>query len=479
MKKISIIFVCISVLFSSCSTDFINILPIDTVTQDRYYQTDKDFADALTGVYVPIRNMYNNFWIYGDQRADDSWVQPAKSNSATYSDQFTMNSNEGQLQTTWTNYYQAIFRGNYLLTKIEPFNETTIPNKNRYVMETRFLRALCYFDLIRIFGPVPAVTSVLSISESYKTPRAPINDIYNIIIEDLKAAENLPASYSGADIGRPTRGAAKALLGRVYLTKGDFASAESKLLEVTNMGYALVENYNSIFDPATKRTKEYIFDIEYASGVSAGSNLTNICMPNHAGMQSLYGVPGTGNEWNNPTQALISLFVADDKRKDISIGTPGGFYDAAGNFVNLPSTTNQNYTKKYLFKIPAANDSPVNWHIVRYADVLLMLAEAMNENGKTAQAIPYLNAVRKRAGVEEYPTTMSKSETFAAIEKERRLELCFEGARWFDLVRWGKAYETMKDTGMAPYMTLFPVPLSQVQLINDPAIFSQNPGYDK
>ena len=479
MKKYIYIFVCVSLFLSSCSSDFIDLLPKSSVTQDRYYKTDRDFADALTGVYAPIRNRYNEFWIYGDQRSDDSWVQPAKSNTATYSDQFTMNSNEDELSNAWNQYFQSIFRANNLLTKIESLDVSDIPNKNQYVAETRFLRALCYFDLVRIFGSVPAVTSALSITDAYKMSRTSVEEIYNnIIIPDLKAAESLPTSYSGANIGRPTQGATKAFLGRVYLTRGDFTNAESKLLEVTTMGYALEDDYEIIFDPTTKRNKEYIFDIEYESGVSAGSVLTNRCMPNHAGMQTFYGVPGTGNEWNNPTQALINLFEQNDKRRDRSIGTPGGFYDASGEFVSLPSTTNQNYTKKYLYRIAAANDSPVNWHHIRYADVLLMLAEAMNENGKTAQAIPYLNMIRNRAGVSEYPITMSQSDTRAAIEKERRLELCFEGHRWFDLVRWGKAYDALKDKGMSPYMTLFPIPLSQVQLVNDPAIMPQNPGYN-
>ena len=107
-----------------------------------------------------------------------------------------------------------------------------------------------------------------------------------------------------------------------------------------------------------------------------------------------------------------------------------------------------------------------------------MYAEALNENGKHQQAIPFLNQVRTRAGLEGYPNTMSQTETRDAIVLERRLELSFEGVRWFDLVRTGKAYEVMKDKGMAPYMTVFPIPLSQVQIINDPTIFPQNPGYD-
>lgn len=478
MKKNIIFYVCISIFFSSCSMDFINLLPISTVTEDRYYQTDKDIADAMTGIYVPLRARYNNFYIFGDLRADDSWQEIAKADVQTYSDQFTMNSNEGQLLSAWTDYYQSIFRANKLLTKIELLDEKEIPNKNRYTAEARFLRALCYFDLVRIFGPVPAFTNVLNTEEAYKTPRATIDDVYNIIIQDLKAAESLPVNYDEANIGRPTQGAAKALLGKAYLTKNDFPNAESKLLEVTNMGYELLDNYESIFDPTNEHHKEYIFDYEYESGVNAGSQLTNLMCPNSSVFQAFYGVPGTGNERNGPTQALIDLFEPNDKRKDISIGITGGFINETGTFVPLPSTTNQTYTKKYLTRIQAANDSPVNWKIIRYADVLLMLAESMNENGKTAQAIPYLNEIRKRAGVNEYPITMNQSDTREAIEKERRLELCFEGVRWFDIVRTGKAYDIMKDFGMGQYMTVFPIPLNQVQLINDPAILPQNPGYN-
>ena len=481
MKKSINIFVCISLffVFSSCSADFIDLLPTSTVTQDRIYQTDNDFRDAITAIHVPIRNQYNFFYIFGDIRGDDSWIQVPKSNSQTFSDQFTMHSGDGEIANAWQRYYQAIFRANNLLERIADVSEADVPNKNRFIAETRFLRALCYFDLVRIFGPVPAVTSVLSIEESYNTPRAPVDYIYrNIIIPDLIAAEALPISYTGADIGRPTRGAARALLGRVYLTMGDFQNAEAKLMEVVNMGiYDLVEDFESIFDPNNKRNREYIFDIEYASGVGAGSRLTNAFFPNFLAMAQFYGVPGTGDEWNNPTQALIDLFEPHDLRKNISVGTPGGFYDGTGTWRPIPAITNQVYTMKFLTRIPAANDSPVNWKHIRYADVLLMLAEAMNENGRTAQAIPYLNRIRARAGVSEYSLTMSQAETRAAIEKERRLELCFEGHRWFDLVRTGRAYEVMKPYGMEEHMTVFPLPLRQVLLINNPDVFPQNRGY--
>ena len=173
----------------------------------------------------------------------------------------------------------------------------------------------------------------------------------------------------------------------------------------------------------------------------------------------------------------MPLWEDHDKRKEISIGIPGGYYNAAGEFRPLPVFTCQSYTKKYIAQSTSAGDSPADWKVIRYADVLLMLAEAMNENGKTSEAISYLNMIRKRAGVDEYSATMNKNETFDAIVLERRFELCFEGHRWFDLVRWGKAYETMQPEGMMAHMVLFPIPLSQIQLIDDSAILPQNPGY--
>jgi len=477
MKKYIIISVCTVLLFSACTSSFIDHAPISTATQDLYYKSDKDFQDALTGVYASVRTQYRDMYLFGDVRADDSWIQQAKNNNATYSDQFTSQSNDGGCSTAWSNYYQAIFRANLLLEKIE---DVDIPRKARYIAETRFLRAVCYFDLVRIFGDVPPVTSVLSVKECYSLARAPVSTIYNeIILPDLLAAESgLPATYASADVGRPTLGAAKALLGRVYLTLGNFQQAESKLMEVTTMGYDLEPDYESIFYNANKRHKGYIWDIEYESGVGCGSNKVNNFMPNDANMAAYFNVRGTGNEWNNPTQQLIDLYEPGDIRKLISVGERSGFTDRNGNWVPIQGGTCQTYTKKYLVNgSPAAGDDAANWKYIRFADVLLMLAEAMNENGKTAQAIPHLNRVRARAKVSEYPLTMNQAETRAAIEKERRLELCFEGHRWFDLLRTGKAYETMKSFGMEPHMTVFPIPLAQLQLVNDPAVLWQNPGY--
>jgi hypothetical protein len=245
------------------------------------------------------------------------------------------------------------------------------------------------------------------------------------------------------------------------------------------MGYALLPKYTDLFDyMKNEHHSEYIFDWEYEEGIGEGSPWANRFAPNNIPFTSFYGIGGNGDEQNSPTQVLMDLYSSNDLRKDITVGVKGGFYGAGGVFIKLPSNTNQTYTKKYIVSNKVANDSRANWKVIRYGDVLLMLAESMNENGKTAQAIPYLNQIHTRAGLTAYPTDMTQSATRDAITLERRLELSFEGVRWFDLLRTGQAYNVMQKYGMADYMTLFPIPLSQVQLVNNPEVLPQNPGYE-
>jgi starch-binding outer membrane protein, SusD/RagB family len=482
MKKIFVIRMVAIVLVTmvSCSKKFIDLPPISSVSTDVVYKTDKDFLDALTATYNTLQQQYQNSYIFGDIRGDDSWQAIYKNNSWSYADAFVTNSSDPLMHSTWQNYYQAIFRINTILDKINPADVTVVKNKDRYIAEAKFLRALSYFDLVRIFGPVPMITAPITIEEGYKSGREPVENIYNkVIIPDLLAAENvLPVKFTGIDVGRPTKGAAKAILGRVYLTQKDFPKAEAKLLEVTTMGYSLLPNYNDLFDyTKNEHHSEYIFDIEYEEGMGEGNRLTNAFAPNSQPFTTFYGIGGNGDEQNSPTQGLIDSFDIKDKRRDVTVGVTGGFYNKDSVFVKLPTNTNQTYTKKYITRVTVANDSRANWKVIRYADVLLMLAEALNENGKTTEALNYLNQVRARAGVAQY-SNLTKEVTREKIYLERRLELSFEGVRWFDLVRTGRAYATMQKVGMLPFMTVFPVPLSQVQLINNPTIFPQNEGYN-
>jgi hypothetical protein len=479
MKKIISILAIVSVIMVSCKKSFIEINPESAVSVDAVYKTDKDFQDATTGVYSTYADQYQNFWLFGDMRADDSWQQVIKNSSQYFMDVFTTNSSDGVISSTWLNYYKIIYGTNTILAKIDIADEAVVTNKKRYVAEARFLRALAYFDLVRIFGDVPLLTKPVTIDESYKIGREKVETVYTqVIIPDLIAAEaDLPAKYAGADVGRATKGAAASLLGKVYLYRKDFVNAETKLQQVTTMSYSLLSVYNDLFNyTKDEHHSEYIFDIEYEQGFGRGSIFTNQFMPNSGPMATFYGVNGTLQEANSPTENLINTFTPGDLRKDITVGVSGGFINGAGAFITLPAQTSQTYTKKYLTPVLTGNDSRANWKVIRYGDVLLMYAEALNENGKTTEALTILNQIRTRAGVPTY-SGLTKDDTREKIYLERRLELSFEGSRWFDLVRTGRAFDTMKATGMLEYMNVFPVPLTQIQLINNPSLFPQNPGY--
>lgn len=479
MKK-SISILIISVLAFSCKKNFIEIVPESTVNADILYKTDKDFQDALTGCYRVLQIQYQNFWIFGDLRGEDS-KHEIPSNVALFStDNFTISVQATLLKDTWSNYYSLIYRANTILDRISSAEISVVPNKSRYIAESKFLRALAYFDLVRIFGDVPMITTAINIEEAYKKGREKSDKIYDdVIIKDLLDAEkDLSLKYSGSDIGRATKGAAKALLGKVYLTRRDFAKAETKLQEVTTLGYSLLSKYNDLFDYSkNEHHSEYIFDIEYEEGIGLGSTFTNTFIPNSVQMAAFYKVSGGRGESNAVADHMFTLFDSTDKRKDITVGVKGGYIDGNGNFVALLPTTSRTYTKKYLTPVITNNDSKANWKVIRYADVLLMYAEALNENNRTAEALVYLNQVRTRAGISVYGN-LTKDDTREKIYLERRLELSFEGHRWFDLVRTGRSYTVMQAYGMMPYMTVFPVPLSQVQIINDNSLFSQNPGYN-
>lgn len=485
MKNIISIIILASILMASCREDFIQILPESTVTVEKVYKTDKDFNDAIIGVYNGLQEPYKDFWQFGDLRGDDTQQDAERNTGEVRVDDFVMDVNDGLLSNTWRDYYDIIFRINTLLSHIEEADASIIPNKEQYIGEAKFLRALAYFDLVRIFGDVPMVTTPISIDEAYQIGRENVDIFYDeIIIKDfLEAENNLPIAEQ-THVGRASQGAAKALLGKVYLTIKDFGKAEAKLQEVTTMGYALLPDYNALFDYGVEHHSEYIFDIEYIDGgfglgslftseftvetQDVGGNLV-------AAVRRIYNIesPESGGR-GTPGAALMTAFDPQDLRKDITVAT--GIYDENGDFVPIERGGVSAFSKKYMTSQTINGDSKANWKVIRYADVLLMLAEALNENSKTAEALGYLNQVRTRAGLSGY-SDLTQAEARDKIYLERRFELNLEGQRWFDLVRTGRALEVMEPYGMEPHMTVFPVPQKEIEVINDPSIFSQNPAY--
>ncbi|MEQ9375667.1 MAG: RagB/SusD family nutrient uptake outer membrane protein [Imperialibacter sp.] len=480
MKNIISIVTFVSLFMMSCNKDFIDIAPVDTVSIDALFKTDKDYNDAVIGIYGSLQDQYQDMWLFGDMRGDDSWDELVK-NTAAAMDNFTINNDDNVLRDTWRNYYVTISRCNMLLARIEKADPTVVKNKDLYTGEAKFIRALAYFDMVRIFGDVQLITTPITIEESYTKGRESVEKIYNeVIIPDLLDAETkLPGSYSGSDVGRATMGAAKSILGKVYMTRHEFVKAEAKLKEVTMMGYALLENYNDLFDyMQDEHHSEYIFDIEYEEGLGGEGNcFTTNFTPKNPELAEFYGVTGGQNGNNNAPPHLFEIFEPGDVRKDVTAAN--GHTDADGNFIPLIPTSNDvaTFTKKYMVRLLTSCDSRANWKVIRYADVLLLYAEALNENGKTVEALGFLNQVRNRGGLDDL-TGLSQAETRDRIYTERRFELSFEGHRWFDLVRTGRALEVMAPLGMKDYMTVFPIPLAQIQLMNDLEIFPQNSGYN-
>ncbi|MDR2968632.1 MAG: RagB/SusD family nutrient uptake outer membrane protein [Tannerellaceae bacterium] len=465
------------IMFAGCSSNFIDLLPPSTATVASVYKTDKDFQDAMVGCYNALRSQYGAFWRW-DLVSDDVRHQWSTLDERRNLDEYVYQNNEGFFSSRWTGYYSLIYRANYLLEAIEAIDEKTVPQKQLYVAEAKFMRAIAYFDLVRAFGDIPLITNVILDDEALQIGRTPVNTVYEQIIADLKDAGNvLPESYTGANVGRVTKGAAKSLLGKVYLTHHLFAEAETTLKEVTTMGYQLLSDFNELWDYSQdEHHSEYIFDIEYESDIQLGASFTNDFLPQQAEVAQMYGIPGAAGNSNTPSDALFEIFEDHDLRKDITVSR--GWTDADGVYHEINSAQGaRTYTKKYLTAIPRSNDGPCNWKVIRYADVLLMLAEALNENNKTSEAFTYLNMIRERAGVSVF-SNLSKDELREVIYDERRRELSHEGHRIWDLFRTGRVLQACEPLGMQPHMVLFPIPLSQIQVMNNPKIFPQNPGWD-
>lgn len=468
----------------SCKKEFIQRMPLSSVTIDNLYKTDKDFQDAVIGTYAALRTSYSTMWQFGDIRGDDAFIYVSNQPSTQAVDVFSINSADDLLNSAWANNYIIINRANNVLARIENADVAVVKNKDRYIGEAKFLRALAYFNLVRIFGDVQMITNIPTTEETLKAPRTPAAKIYSdVIIKDFAdAATKLAVAYTGTEVGRATKGAALALLGKVYMTVKDFVKAEVVLKEVTSapFTYALLPNFNDLFDYSkNEHHSEFIFDIEYESNLSGmGSIYTNQFMPNVVQMLTYYGIAGGFGESMSPTTSFVNLWDASDKRKDITVQCCGSWtHPTTGVVTKFNPGTSQSYTKKYITSVTVQNDSKANWKVIRYADVLLMLAEAMNENGKTLEAHDPLNKVHTRAGLTPF-LALTQTQMRDAIALERRFELAFEGHRWFDLVRTGKALTALTPVGMKDYMTVFPVPLSQIQVINNTSIFPQNQGYN-
>ncbi len=475
----------------SCSNEFLNLNPISNASIADFYKSPDDFQLAVNGIYARLRSggTFHDFVpLLADLHSDNTTVGTT---AGTRTDLYEMSEFRDQpvnsvFSTIWNDHYAAIAACNMITDRINDIYFSSEDTKNQLVAETRFLRALFYFNLVRIFGDVPLVsTEIKSIEASYEIGRSPINEVYQLIEADLLfAAAHLPASYPASDVGRPTSGAAKGILGKAYLTQKKFAEASQVLKEViVSNQYELLSDFNDLWKVENKNHKESIFDIQFKkqASVNTGSNYSARFTPYLSGV-ALIGFETTNGGCNTPTEDLLNTFSNDDLRKKASVAE--GYTDQNGNYV---SGLSGRHTRKFLGPYTNGQRAEDNWPVLRYADVLLMYAEALNEQSfqPGGEAFTYLNQVRRRAGLlaavgnssEEGVLVASQEEFRKFVATERRLELAFEGHRWFDLVRTGRALEVLNSKGynIKDYQLLLPIP--QVQLDINPGKLIQNPGY--
>lgn len=467
--------------FSSCS-DFLEQNPQTDLSENDFYKTADDILSAVNGAYSSLQegDIYGNWYVFGEIPSDNTRNQLSGSvTTQNEFDQFYIDTQNSMIANFWKAAYKVINRTNTILGRIDGI-EINTELANRYKLECKFIRALMYFNLVRVYGDVPLVLKEISISESYDILREPKENVYNQIIADLKEAQDLPVSYSTAEDGRATQGAAKALLANVYMTLHKYAEAETILAEIINSGrYSLLENtpgslnidgYKNVFSPVNHNSKEGIFEIQFLKGgYGEGSNYANNFAPENSGT-NVVAVGGTGGN-NIPEMDIYNAYEEGDLRRDFSMSL--GYYDNRKNNEWVESR----YVCKFMDVPYQNNDASNNYPVIRYADVILMYAEASNQNGKTAEACKYLNMTRRRGfGYQTTETspvdlqTTDKAQFALMVEQERRVELAFENHRWFDLIRTGRAVEVMRSKGFSLNETNLICPIPQKQIDVNPKL---------
>lgn len=479
IKRLVVYLLPLTIAATGCKKSFTELSDPTRMNTADYITTAESLNGAVTAAYGTLQPIYNNgqagLQLYGDVVSDNATTQSGGIGTHVV-DRFIFDPSFSGFSSFWNLCYRSIAQCNIVISRA-PSVTMDATLQARSMAEAKFIRALNYFNLVRIFGDVPLVITELSdYKEAYEYGREPANDVYNQIIKDLtEAAAALPATYVKGDVGRATSGAAKSLLGKVYLTQGKFSEAVATLTDVINSGsYSLLDDYSSVFSNSNEMNSEIIFAVRYLrGGLGLGSGFGGAMVPSNSGTAILKtGAPG--GSYYSEMPEMDSLYSVQDKRKAISVG-----YYATG-------TPTAYYCSKFLDQLATTSgDAENDWIVIRYADVLLMQAEALNKLGRTGEAESYINAVRMRAGLDPV-SGLSQSNFGLVVENERRLELSMEGHRWFDLVRTGRALEVMNahfaanaayfgtTYSLKEHQLLFPVPLTEIQ--TNPKL-TQNPGY--
>lgn len=487
MKNYKNIFYAFAILLGlvACSDDFVEREPVYSIGSENYFNSETDYYNALVGAYDLLQSTYVNVMlgeiasnntlcggesatdVIGFQQIDDMTHTPVNSN----------------LKNVWDWMFAGVNRANYIL---EFQDKTNFEGKEIIIAETRFLRAYYYFELVKWFGPVPLKETRFELGDETSIPRSSVSQVYALIETDLQYAVN-NLEYTAPQVGRVTKGAAQALLGKAYLYQDKFSDAANVLDNLIQFGpYDLVDDYNTIFENAGENGIESVFEIQYSDAEGAGFGCLQCSEGNVAvgfnGIRNYSGpVFDSGFSFNVPTQDVVDEFEAGDLRKEVAILDIEAWANATGATYGTGYEHTGYFNRKYIARQGDLNTgdqnltNPNNYRAIRFADVLLMAAEAFNRGGiDDTKAQLYLNRVRERAfGDTSHNVSLTGTALTDAIYHERRVELVGEGHHFFDLVRTGRGNQI---PGFTPNKNeLFPIPIEEIQFSN--GNWQQNPGY--
>jgi len=493
MKKVQIkytIIIAIAFLVSSCGKEWLEVKPKGTLLEENFYQNADDALEGLIAIYDQVGGTsggYINKFTATLAASDDHFAGGGSAtdvNNLQVWSNYTLDPATGPQGELWDRYFSGVFRANVLISKLPgiPMEDDL---KNRYMAESKFLRAYFYFDLVRLFENVPLFENPMSADEIYNVVQADPADVYNLIIQDLSTAiEGLPNTVpSATEGGRATVGAARALLGKVYLQLEEYTDAAQQFEKVngtpggtSEYGYKLLTNFADLWDFDNKQNSEAIFSVNHTGkanwgdwgciACSEGNWLNTMCAPRNYNV--VQGSPPdyfSGWSFFVITPQLVDV-MKDDPRYSYSIVDIQALEDE-GLVTYEKGNMNTGYFLQKLLPLQSdVNPGGVdfgnfdqNMYDIRLADTYLMEAEAlMMSGGNLGRAQDLLDAIRSRVGLPSVPVSMD------AIKHERRMEFVGEGLRWFDLVRWGDAPEALAFKGfIAGKHEILPIPLLELE----------------
>ncbi len=473
----------LSVLFACKS--FLDVPPQGTPPAEKFWITADDAFKSVNSIYANLRSWDNIAFpaiIVESIGSDDAEKGSAPNDADFFNlyDNFMVTATQAQLNDFWTGQYQNIELCNQVLDNVPNINMDA-NLKARYLAEAKFVRAYSYFRLVRAFGDVPLRLRIPKDVSEYNIPRTPKAEVYAAIEKDLKeAASVLPQNYGSADIGRATKGAALGMLAKVCMYQKKWADVLNYTNQVMEFGYSLFNDYEKLFRTGNENCSESLFEVqcELILNNSAASN------SQYSEVQGVRGGPDLGWGFNVPTEDLAASYETDDPRREATIIFRGET-TPQGDMISLKGDNPRYNQKSY---VPLSNINlnfnkgcQQNFRVLRYAEILLMNAEAANETGNSTRAINSLELVRNRArqGNQAILPKVTDTEQAAlrkAIWKERRAELAMENDRYFDVIRQGRGAAIFGPKGWkAGKNEVWPIP--QKEIDKSVGVLTQNPGY--